>query len=254
MGFDGNNDEEGLSVMMSAPKFGWNACFKANGGDNSTLEISDQDLDAIIDRNRGVVSEIKPTAVVKSESIDMTVVIPTSSLTQTMSTASTGSNLLFENQECSVDTFEESAPLLDLRTFEGEKYVKDAKSGRLSDIGEEWSQYMQEQKRKRLEAEAAALKAANSKKVKKRDRVSRTNEVFVEDVGMVKILKSNDYDLLKGEPSVFEREMKGRVEEGWGSTTKTINKQVLLQSAKYYILSYAWCTNNYTVDVAIDID
>lgn len=45
-------------AVMSALKFGWNSCFKGNG----TKEVTDEELEKIIDRTRGTPYEGKGEA------------------------------------------------------------------------------------------------------------------------------------------------------------------------------------------------
>jgi hypothetical protein len=69
----------------------------------------------------------------------------------------------------------------------------------LRSIASDWAE-----EKKRLELAAAR----NQRSV--REKQTRTETVRMEGVGLVQVLKVNQYTLEGGEPSVFEREMKGR--------------------------------------------
>lgn len=99
------------------------------------------------------------------------------------SPARTQSAYLQEGQQCSALDFEESAPLISLRTFDGEVFKK-SESKSFEDIAREWG---------------------------KRERAGRLVDMHVPGVGMMKVLKSNMYSLEEGEPSVFMKETFSKV-------------------------------------------
>jgi len=122
LGGEDPNGEESLdaSTVMSALKFGWNACFGASGDAHS---ISDAALDAIIDRTRTCDSAVN--ALISSD--NKTTSAGASSKTRGAVKAevpSAQSLGLQEGQQSSVTQFEEAAPLVSLRNFEGEMIVK----------------------------------------------------------------------------------------------------------------------------------
>jgi hypothetical protein len=165
--------------MMSALKFGWNACFSASKAGKSG--VSDADLDAIIDRTRGITTSA--TLPVKSElaksnndgnsnnpkndgnSSSVSSIITTSTdgaiapstitaltsstistsaaqliATSTASVASTSaSSQLQEGLENTVADFDESVPFTNIRLFEGECLQTVAKST-MGDISKSWIQ------------------------------------------------------------------------------------------------------------------
>lgn len=119
------NGEEQLdaSTVMSALKFGWNACF---GADGDAYSISDAALDAIIDRARTCDSAVN--ALISSEQKTSTSATTSASAKargkvekEVPSARSLG---LQEGQQSSVTQFEEAAPMVSLRNFEGEMIVK----------------------------------------------------------------------------------------------------------------------------------
>jgi hypothetical protein len=178
------DDNVDTSTIMSALKFGFNACFGASSadGDAAAQEITDADLEAILDRSRcsasyttgrGKGGDDAPSAASSAEESK-----------PTQAAAVLGrSNLLQEGLECSVADFEESAPLVNLRRLEGEDFSKE-KISSLSDISSAWAEEQ------------------------KRVRKSRMVQQHVVGVGMVNVLTSNMYDLEHGEPSVFEKELR----------------------------------------------
>ena len=92
------------------------------------------------------------------------------------------SQYLQEEQQCTAADFEESAPMVSLRIFDGEEFKK--KKFTNTDISCEWG---------------------------KRERGSRLTEINVPGVGLMKVLKSNMYSLQDGEPSIFEKETTSNV-------------------------------------------
>ena len=57
------NEEEGVdpSNLLSALKFGWNACFGESADEEKLKEMSEADIEAIIDRTRGLNNENENT-------------------------------------------------------------------------------------------------------------------------------------------------------------------------------------------------
>ena len=200
-------------------QFGWNACFGSSGEGSSNVELTDNDLEAILDRTRGenvltdqeknkkrIISDtVRGNNVVSaidngssssgnhadsnnssSNNTDQNLVrkrkMPTnvnspSSMSPTPVHKRSSSQYLQEEQQCTAADFEESAPMISLRIFDGEEFEK--KKFTNSDISSEWG---------------------------KRKRGSRLTEMHVPGVGLMKVLKSNMYTLQEGEPSIFEKE------------------------------------------------
>lgn len=157
---DSELEEKNLGSMLSLLKFGWNACFSPTE-QSSSFSITDDMLDKIIDRGRGCNKDVQ----------DMLekVADPT----------------LLEDQEANLNIFQEDAPLMALREFEGE-LLQSKKCVTLADISKEW------------------IKDSTEKRVSK----SRFDVVRVSNVGSVNVLKLNNYSLADGEPSVYELEAK----------------------------------------------
>jgi hypothetical protein len=219
-GTEADADNVDMSTMLSALKFGWNSSFGENRGVDLAV-ITDEDLEAILDRTRGgaVVTENEKKSGGGSSSCSSSSssrggnggsvgvgVIGVGSLIKstdqlncdpnpsnsaqkervvvhTNSTVIRASKHLREGQECSVLDFEETAPMYSLRDLEGETYLKGKKRNFGGDISQEWV----------IEQKA-------------RERVSRFTEMHVTGVGKVNVLKANMYSLQNGEPSVFKKE------------------------------------------------
>ena len=276
----GDIDEVETGTMLSALKFGWNACFSANS-DNEVSDagerwMSNDELEWILDRNRGVIpmentgkslqlsssSSLSSSANVSNESkqdvspimssssilvksssspiIESTsplnkvrrtsprsttavkvevnkaggspivkhssttflhlsspthtsndkkhcisVITDTTTETSSKRLRTSDNNNLKESQECTVADFEETVPLVDLRQFNGVRIDK-LKVKSFGDISSEWVIHQARQRKSRMTTE------------------------HVVGVGIVNILKINSYSLEEGEPSVFEREMRGK--------------------------------------------
>ena len=114
-------EELDATTVMSALKFGWNACFGGSDGQGDAVTISDAALDAIIDRTRTCDSKV-------TELLDAAAGGKGKRGTTNKSAANVkteGAALgLQEGQQSSVTAFEEAAPLVDLRQFEGQTVQK----------------------------------------------------------------------------------------------------------------------------------
>lgn len=195
---DGEVEE---STLMSALKFGWNSCLGSTGNSNTNFEISDSDIDALIDRNRGLDSDSTADG----------------SNSQQVAQSFSFTSALKEGQQVSALEYEENAPFLDLRQFEGAQYERtnstgvggNAETKRLSDISTMWQQ---------------------ERPLTKRVSISRAEQVHVAGVGKVNVLKVNNYSLDEGEPSVYEREANG---------TRKVAPKRDRQVARSYTHSYA---------------
>ena len=178
---DATDGDVDISTVMSALKFGWNACFGADNDFNDAEEyaasyMSDEAVDSIIDRTR----------------------LSNSSLSGVLTDEGGGGGRassrtrqlvgLQEDQEQSASFFEEAAPLVSIRSFEGEVFSRESKEVTMSDISSQW--------------------IIDKPPGQMRERESRLEQVLVRDVGLVSVLKINNYSLEQGEPSVFEKEGK----------------------------------------------
>ena len=156
--------------FLAALKFGWNSVFSASSNENS-IGLTDEQIELIIDRTRGLVVAGEKDE--KSAKLDA----------------------LFENQQVSLTDFDETAPLISVREFDGMIISgKKERDTSMEDIAAHWR-----------EVEETDDEQGRGK----RSKVSRMFEVEVDGVGTVQVLKSNDYDLNVGEPSVQNREMAG---------------------------------------------
>ena len=116
-------EELDATTVMSALKFGWNACFGGSDGQGDAVTISDAALDAIIDRTRTCDSKV-------AELLDAGA--GTKGKSKRGAINKSGANVktegaalgLQEGQQSSVTAFEEAAPLVDLRQFEGQTVQK----------------------------------------------------------------------------------------------------------------------------------
>ena len=167
---DANAEPEAGSVL-GALKFGWNAVFKGDGDGSGDQGLSDEDIELIIDRTRGLPggdgAGDEKAARLKQ---------------------------LFENQEVSLNDFDETAPLVSVRQVEGEALLNDETST-VDGIADVWRQI-------NPDPEPSATEGRG-----KRVRVSRLVEVEVEGVGTMAVLKKNNYSMNDGEPSINSREL-----------------------------------------------
>lgn len=215
-----DTDDVSMGAMMSALKFGWNSCFSMDDqeetlDDEDGIKFSDEVLNSIIDRKRGL-GKVEGDAD-KSEGAVSHIAAATVSLGK-KTRQSTGADeagdskskpskekkrkvidaSIRENQQLSADSFIENAPMVSLRQLGNELIGTDAgPSNKMKDIAEAW-----------------ALKVTG-----KRESKSRMESVMVQGVGKMNVLKSNQYTLEGGEPSVFEQEAKGKNND-WARNSK----------------------------------
>ena len=174
----GSEEQIDSSTLLSTLKFGWNACFDPTSG-NQEPEVTVKDLEVIIDRT---IRTTDAASTIDDPSINNDNDVISNENTENCK------GKLKVNQESSVADFDESVPFISLRTLDGETILRDrSKDLYLSDISTAW---LVEGKRKSQ---------------------TRFEEVKVGQVGMVNVLKINNYSLEEGEPSVFEREGKAYV-------------------------------------------
>jgi len=183
VGADGETLEE-ASEVFSALKFGWNAIFNGGGDakDSSDADkfFSEEDLDKIIDRTRGLDANGK--------------LLNTSS---TMSKLEANGHRNGDadkvvdknNVQVSIDDFDESAPMYDIKRIEGE-IVKNI-----------------EPILTKVEKRLVSM-GINQRNLENGPRTKRSRLIqeYSDDLGMIDVLKVNNYSLEEGEPSVYERE------------------------------------------------
>lgn len=285
---DEKQDEEEIDAnnLLAALRFGWNSVFSVSGssgagggGGGGTAddddedimnELTDEDIDAIIDRSRGMAAAATagseaassgPTTA--SDAIDVLAtgnsIVATSASTSasvsggrastsTLDSASTAPSTgedgdtteqaepvltaeekkaeearrmkrirkLLENQEQSAVDFNENVPLVSVRGQAATRVGAEASSttilagseGAGGDIVEAIAASSFHEIAAAYRAEEYVAQQAGSGTVgrSKRNRVSRTVQMHVVGVGIVDVLKKNNYSLDAGEPSVFESE------------------------------------------------
>jgi hypothetical protein len=170
---EGEDDEDKKedvepSKILSALKFGWNSVFSVN---KDSKDISDEDLERILDRTRGAESSTEVGG-------------------EGMSTLDGGA--LVDGVQSTVDDFDETIPLVPIRELEGEEVPQVESGSSLKTIGHEWKKFMLPEGVKRR-------------------RKARTYAVTVAGVGVVQVLNQDDYTLNQGEPSVYDKEVKVKV-------------------------------------------
>jgi hypothetical protein len=237
-GLGEDTDDVSMGAMMSALKFGWNSCFSMddkedNVGEEDNIKFSDEVLNSIIDRKRGL-EKVTPASDTDSSDQNPPSGAVSHVATATVSLAKkplrpetvldakaegadsdgkatsrgTGTEKkkkknvieasIHENQQLSADSFIENAPMVGLRQLGNELIGTDAgPSNKMKDIAEAWA----------------------SKVTGKRESKSRMESVMVQGVGRVNVLKSNQYSLEGGEPSVFDVEAKGKNND-WARESK----------------------------------
>ena len=199
-----NEDEDTVdsSTMMSALKFGFNACFGNNFEDNS-FRVTQRDIDKITDRSRGIstltqsweeekeerekerISSMSKNRSKKGKSAKKSVSSPSKKLSDKSGGGSDVGHL-DEGVQLSALDFDETIELKKIRQFEGKEWEA-AKNASLSDISVAW--------------------ITNEK----RQRTSRFETQHVTNVGKTNVLKANNYDLTGGEPSVYGRELTSNI-------------------------------------------
>ncbi len=192
---DGNNQEKekDISDVLSVLKFGWNSIFSSESEKGTT--ISDKEIDAIIDRRRGLDANGR---LLSDKPKDTTTDSATSDVDKGMDVEVsdgaivTNSTAFKENVEVTVTDFDESAPFVSIRQFEGELVDK---------VLPTINSFEKKLKTKYGVSNENIL-------INRRSRESRLVEQEVAGVGKVQVLKKNMYSLEDGEPSVFDKEFK----------------------------------------------
>lgn len=176
------------SNLLSTLKFGWNSLFSITSNNSSDNFISDEEIDLIIDRNRGL-SEMNLE--------DRDAANPSSSDQEINS-----KNQLVENQQYSIDSFDETMPLIpiseDINKELSSEFNKDIT---IKDISEFWRRRSQN----RYGIEGPQLESVDNSNATvednndlltdpisstqmKRQSIKRLSKVFVPGVGFVETL------------------------------------------------------------------
>ena len=170
---------EDESEVFTALKFGWNAIFSGEGGKDSTDTekfFSEEDLDRIIDRTRGLDENGKLLSSAGKEKLGANGEKEAAEVDQ-------------DNVQVNIEEFDETTPLYDIRAIEGE-IAKNV-------------EVILTSKEKRLKREGINERNLESGPRTKR---SRLIQEYNEELGMIDVLRVNNYSLEEGEPSVYERE------------------------------------------------
>jgi hypothetical protein len=201
--------DEALSTMMSALKFGFGSLLASKELDGDSMSpddvISDEMLNNIIDRSRGL------HATASSQQLQTITASGMQQMSSDEQASSEGPAQLLQSVEQDAASFRKdmSLPMTSLRCLAGEHIPKTdgggddglssdlANPSNLRDIASQWMQ-------------------VKSKRVRK----TRVETVRVKNVGEVSVLKINDYSIEGGEPSVYDREIKGKVDSEWGRVQK----------------------------------
>lgn len=133
---DNDNVEDVPSIkLLSALKFGWNSVFSFSTtgtviGNSNSQFLTDKDIDLIIDRSRGL-----PEISVTDASTDALQTEEAPNIARSIECDRVSK--LLENQEQSIENFDENAPLVTIReSFINEFVVKQDMN--LSDIAKQW--------------------------------------------------------------------------------------------------------------------
>jgi hypothetical protein len=191
---EGEIEEEDAGKIYSLLKFGWNSVFavnQENGGGREAM-LSDEDLDHIIDRNRGTAEEEeKPKDQERKLADDDEKKEEEMDVEERDKREGNGSNRkILENQQTSIATFDESAPLVCIDSLRQQTLASLEKEIaenhiREKQVGKEPSLNQHRVSPKRMISDSASI--LNSKRTRK----SRMEEVFVEGVGFVNTLREN---------------------------------------------------------------
>lgn len=201
-----DNENDG-SDFLSMMRFGWNAVFSSKVGADGTgeNELTDADIDLIIDRTRGLDST-DPTLVTSSgsgnsNSSSAPAAADTAQVggTSTVITTSTAVKVddkyakLVERQEQALSSFDENEAFVAISGDQLQQYGPNLKNMSFREIA----------------AKVIKDVSADNIVTGKRQIVKRTKTVYVTGHGVLDILNSNDYDMDEGEPSVLKRELSG---------------------------------------------
>jgi SWI/SNF-related matrix-associated actin-dependent regulator of chromatin subfamily A member 5 len=189
---DGKDVPVDQGSVLSVLKFGWNSIFSVpdNVSQAEDEGLTDAEIDMLIDRSRGMVELGGADNEVASKSESRKV-----------------SSLLLENQQKTIGDFDENVPLVPIRNtasltlanividVEKDVDVDDSAASETVDAPEESAQASSSMAVAPLEA---------SIRRSKRERSSRTTEVYVKNVGMVNVLNKDQYTMQEGEPSIVK--------------------------------------------------
>lgn len=184
---DGNSDDDDddeneivPSKAFIALKFGWNSIFVPNQSTDDFTGFDEASLDSIIDRTRGLVDKVTD-----KEDTNLAEENVTRKLNNKEMVSSDSSAKIFEQQQISVDKFDEKVPLNPVYKFHRHEEIMD----RFKDV-----QLTSHKQRGSLEHSSEALEQVSEdyelvKHRKRREVSSRTIDVFVEGLGVVQMMK-----------------------------------------------------------------
>jgi hypothetical protein len=163
-------NEEDTGKIYSLLKFGWNSVFSGTNSASSSSDINnfltDEDIDQIIDRTRGNNDNVESISKSKQQ------------------------ETLLENQQTSIDTFDETAPLVSMDALRANTLVRLEK-----ELADNVLDNKNDDTTTKSSAAVHRSKSFSDKNnnslilTGKRARTTRLEEVFVEGVGEVSVLK-----------------------------------------------------------------
>jgi hypothetical protein len=139
-----------VSRMLSALKFGWNSVFSLSSNDSTgnlssstgARFLTDEEVDMIIDRNRGL-DNADGAAAVGETLLEVSNSSSSSSIPKATSTGENEvpvdkvySNMILEHQQQTIDNFDENAPLVSIKDIE--KRILATTASSLTDIAKAW--------------------------------------------------------------------------------------------------------------------
>lgn len=230
---DDEFDMMNTSRLFATLKFGWNSAFSAGHSDGKKPEemISDADIDVIIDRTRGI--EIAGSSCPKdssagdqAEPIDVQLARNNETIPGIGTESVTGESKLKENQEISIDTFDEHVPLVKIDNIREQS---------LMDLESEWKETYEQGNQEALTTALGGgqddvnneVIELNARGRPKRQSQSRTVNVHVAGVGLVSILRPSNLNLSDGtDNSKSAKKSKGKnILEGFRRRSDASNNQ-----------------------------
>jgi SWI/SNF-related matrix-associated actin-dependent regulator of chromatin subfamily A member 5 len=162
------------SLLFAAIKFGWNSAFSM--GDAMKVEhITDDHIEAIIDRTRGIPTPLPPASAGKSTPAAAAAaggVDEATAQSEASAAAGTVTINLCENQEISIANFNENDPLMSINHIRS-NVLQELENQLAPESGQE----------------AIIEELGRAGQRPKRNIIQRTMEVHVEGVGLVQIFK-----------------------------------------------------------------
>jgi hypothetical protein len=163
-------NEEDTGKIYSLLKFGWNSVFSGTNSTSSSSDINNfltnEDIDQIIDRTRGNNDNVESISKSKQQ------------------------QTLLENQQTSIDTFDETAPLVSMDSLRANTLVQLEKELTDNVLDNKNDETVTKSSAAVHRSKSLPDKNSNSLILTgKRARTTRLQEVFVEGVGEVSVLK-----------------------------------------------------------------